>query len=123
MSTAELEAMNTVELQVETRWETVCDSADLLPNLGVRALVAGAQVALYRVQGVIYAISAIDPFTKAAVLSRGIVGDLGGRVVVASPLYKQHFDLATGVCVEDQAVQVQTFAVREVNGKVQLALR
>ena len=52
-----------------------------------------------------YALSNIDPFSGAAVLSRGIVGDLGGVPVVASPMHKQHFDLRTGACVDDPAVR------------------
>jgi nitrite reductase [NAD(P)H], small subunit len=111
--------MNAAELR--EMWVDVCESGDLLPNLGVRALVNDEQVAIYRVQGRLYAISAIDPFSNAAVLSRGIVGDLKGQVVVASPIYKQHFNLATGVCLEDESVQLKTYLVREGAGRIQVA--
>jgi len=111
--------MNAAELR--EIWVDVCESGDLLPNLGVRALVNDEQVAIYRVQGRLYAISAIDPFSNAAVLSRGIVGDLKGQVVVASPIYKQHFNLETGVCLEDESVQLKTYFVREVAGRIQVA--
>lgn len=103
------------------QWLEVCEAADLIPNLGVRALVNKEQVAIFKVQDKLYAISSIDPFTNAAVLSRGIVGDLKGQVVVASPIYKQHFNLATGACLEDETVSVKTYAVREVNGKIEVA--
>ena len=96
----------------ELQWSSVCKLEELSPSIGVRALVNGRQVALFNVKDRLYAIDAIDPFTKTAVLSRGIVGDLKGRVVVASPLYKQHFDLATGECLEDQSVRVNTYPVR-----------
>lgn len=122
MSAAELELITEAEF-TETTWETVCDERELTPNLGVRALVGGNQVALFCVQGKLYAISAIDPFSKAAVLSRGLVGDLRGRVVVASPLYKQHFDLATGHCLEDESVRVETFRVRRIDGKIEVAIQ
>ena len=112
--------MSTAEVVVQGQWLNVCDSADLLPNLGVRALVRGEQVAIYRVLGKLYGISAVDPFSQAAVLSRGIVGDLKGQLVVASPIYKQHFNLLTGACLEDENVRVRTFAVRELDGKVQV---
>jgi nitrite reductase (NADH) small subunit len=111
--------MNAAELR--EIWVDVCESGDLLPNLGVRALVNDEQVAIYRVQGRLYAISAIDPFSNAAVLSRGIVGDLKGQVVAASPIYKQHFNLETGVCLEDESVQLKTYFVREVAGRIQVA--
>lgn len=110
--------MNAEQLQVELSWVKVCSSTDLSPNLGVRALLGKEQVALFRVQGQLYAISAIDPFSKAAVLSRGIVGDVSGQVVVASPIYKQHFNLATGVCLEDPGIMVRAYAVRELDGNV-----
>jgi nitrite reductase (NADH) small subunit len=45
-------------------------------------------------------------------LSRGILGDIDGRLVVASPLYKHHFDLATRACVEDDAVRIPVYAAR-----------
>ncbi len=111
--------MNATELR--EMWVDVCESRDLRPNLGVRALINDEQVAIYRVQGRLYAISAIDPFSNAAVLSRGIVGDLKGQVVVTSPIYKQHFNLATGVCLEDDSVQLKTYLVREVAGRIQVA--
>lgn len=111
--------MNAAESNV--RWVDVCECVDLIPNLGVRALLGGEQVAIYRVQDRLYAISAIDPFSSAAVLSRGIVGDLKGQLVVASPIYKQHFNLITGVCLEDESVRVKTYPVRDSAGRVQVA--
>ncbi len=102
------------------QWQTVCSAKELSPNIGVRALLGGEQVAIFNVQGSYYAISAIDPFTQAAVLARGIVGDIGGQLVVASPIYKQHFVLSTGECIEDDSVRVKTYPVREVNGHIEL---
>ena len=104
---------------VNELWQPLCDAGELSPELGVRALVNDEQIAVFRVNDCLYAISAIDPFTKAAVLSRGLVGDLQGRVVVASPIYKQHFDLETGLCIEDPNVQIKTWSVRENNGKIE----
>lgn len=112
--------MNAEQLQVDSDWVKVCTSAELKPNLGVRALLGKTQIAIFRVQGQLYAVDAIDPFTKAAVISRGIVGDLQGQIVVASPIYKQHFNLATGKCLEDDTVALATYAVRELDGAIQL---
>lgn len=114
--------MNAAELQVEPQWHTLCDASELQPNLGVRALVEGQQIAVFKVQGELYALSAIDPFTQTAVLSRGLVGDLNGHLVVTSPLYKQHFDLRTGQCLEDESVRVATFPVREWQGSIQVVV-
>ena len=101
-------------------WETICQSGDLIPFLGVRALLDDEQVAIFRVQDKLYAVNAIDPFTNAAVLARGIVGDLKGQLVVASPLHKQHFNLETGECLEDENVSIKVYPVREVEGNIEL---
>ena len=115
-------ARHRVETMPSKTWTTVCELDALLPNVGVRALLGDSQVAVFRLSGSdeIFAIDAFDPFSNAPVLSRGIVGDVKGRLVVASPIYKQHFDLTTGQCLEDDSVAVRTFAVRVVDGQVQV---
>jgi nitrite reductase (NADH) small subunit len=92
----------------------VCALNVLQPNRGVAALLPdGTQVAVFRTgEDEVFALSNVDPFSGAAVLSRGIVGDRGGVPVAMSPVYKQAFDLRTGVCVDDPGVSVRTFAVR-----------
>lgn len=96
----------------------VCRLDDIVPDTGVCALVAGEQVAVFRIQERIFAVGNRDPFSGANVLSRGIVGDLGGEVVVASPVYKQHFSLLTGRCLEDDAVRIPVYAARVEEGCV-----
>lgn len=109
--------------KVELNWVPVCSAQDLLPNLGVCAKLGDRQVAIFKLssQGKteLYAIDNHDPFSDANVLSRGIVGDLKGRTVVASPIYKQHFDLATGECLEED-VKIPVYQVREHGGQVEL---
>jgi nitrite reductase (NADH) small subunit len=96
----------------------VCRLDDIVPNTGVCALVNGRQVAVFRLDDdTVYAIDNHDPFSKANVLSRGIVGDLKGEVVVASPVYKQHFSLKSGQCLEDPEVRVAVFRV-QVDGDI-----
>lgn len=102
-------------------WQTVCESSDLLPMVGARALLNGEQIAMFRVRDKLFAIQAVDPFTNAAVLARGIVGSLKDQIVVASPLLKQHFNLETGYCLEDESVSVKTYGIREADGKIELA--
>src|SRR4030095_1658120 len=91
---------------------------EIVPDTGVCALVAGEQVALFRVEDRIYAVGNRDPFSNANVLSRGIVGDLKGELVVASPIYKQHFSLVTGGCVEDPEVRIPVYDARVEDGAV-----
>ncbi len=103
------------------QWTAVCPLDDIAPDSGVCALIGGRQVAVFRVAGDhVYALANHDPFSNANVLSRGITGDIRGELVVASPVYKQHFSLATGQCIEDQTVQVETFAVRINNNVVEV---
>ena len=105
-----------------TQWITVCSLADIQPNTGVCALLNDEQVAIFRVEKSdrLYALSNYDPFSKAYVLSRGILGDRQGIIKVASPIYKQNFNLETGECLDDESVKIPTFPVRVVEGQVQL---
>jgi nitrite reductase (NADH) small subunit len=96
----------------------ICRFDDIVPDTGVCALVEGEQVAVFRVEDEVYAVGNRDPFSNANVLSRGIVGDLKGELVVASPVYKQHFSLKTGRCVEDAAVRIPVYAARVEEGMV-----
>lgn len=105
-------------------WQDVCSSDDLQPDSGVCVLVAGQQVAIfYMVKDVaVYAIGNYDPIGKANVLSRGIIGDVQGEPVVASPLYKQHFSLNTGGCIENEQIVVPVYSVRVHNGRVEIQM-
>jgi nitrite reductase (NADH) small subunit len=97
----------------------VCRYADLVPERGVAALVGDRQVALFRTfDGAVYALGNTDPFSGANVLSRGIVGSRGDVPTVASPMYKQVFDLRDGRCLDDPAVGVASYAVTVVDGMV-----
>jgi assimilatory nitrate reductase catalytic subunit len=97
----------------------VCRLEDIVPNTGVCALVAGRQVAVFRLDDdSVHAVGNQDPFSRANVISRGIVGDLKGELVVASPVYKQHFSLVSGRCIEDAAVQLPVYSAKVEDGFV-----
>lgn len=107
------------------KWIDVCSVDDLQPNSGVCALLEGEQVAIFWMpesDAKVYAVGNYDPFGNANVLSRGLIGDIGGQPVVASPLYKQHYNLQTGVCLEDETVKIPVYAIRIENGSVQVNL-
>ena len=102
-------------------WTAVCPLDAIVPNTGVCALVGGEHVAVFLVaadETRFYAIGNFDPNSGASVLSRGMVGNLGERIVVASPIYKQHFDLATGECLEAPEHSVPSYRTRIEGGKV-----
>lgn len=103
-----------VQLRLTDAWFTVCDLSALLPGRGVAALLPdGSQVAVFTDRtGRLYAIDNRDPFTGAAVLSRGLTGTHQGHPFVASPLLKQRFDLESGRCLDDETVRVTTYEAK-----------
>jgi nitrite reductase (NADH) small subunit len=102
-------------------WTTVCPLDRIVPNTGVCALIEGQQVAIFRIgESEVYAIANYDPFSEAFVLSRGIVGDRNGIPKVASPIYKQNFNLITGQCFDDDSISVTIYPVQVVNGDIQV---
>jgi nitrite reductase (NADH) small subunit len=115
-------AAGTSPVNVTAAWTKVCTLDDILPRTGVCALVRGKQIAIVRPNDSdqLYALSNYDPFSKAFVLSRGIVGDKAGVPKIASPIYKQNFDLRSGQCLDDATVKIPTYQVRVVGGGVEL---
>jgi nitrite reductase (NADH) small subunit len=106
----------------DAAWKPVCALDDILPDTGVCALVGGRQIALVRVGEAdqVYAIDNFDPFSKAFVISRGIVGDRNGVPKIASPIFKQSFSLITGQCLDDATVSIPVYMVRVRDGEVEL---
>ncbi|MBC9131793.1 nitrite reductase small subunit NirD [Frischella sp. Ac48] len=107
------------------QWITICRLDDILPQTGVCALVNQDHVAIFRPynSNELYAISNIDPFAQASVLSRGIIAEHDNELWVASPLKKQRFRLRDGYCLEDAHYSVAHYDVK-VNeaGLVQVKL-
>ncbi|MNV44286.1 Nitrite reductase (NADH) small subunit [compost metagenome] len=104
-------------------WTNVCAVDDIIPDTGVCALVGHRHVAVFRTgDGRFFAIDNVDPKSGASVLARGLLGTLGDRVVVASPMYKNHFDLHTGECLEVPEQSVRTHGVRVDGGRVSVAV-
>ncbi len=106
----------------ENKWVRVCDKSVLLPDTGLCALVGREQVAIFRdrISDNIYAISSVDPIGEANVLSRGLIGSIDEELVVSSPLYKQHFDLKTGECLEQPGLRLKTYAVSILKGQIHI---
>jgi nitrite reductase (NADH) small subunit len=84
-------------------------------------LPGNEQVALFRLaDDDLRAVGNIDPFGRAAVMSRGLVGDRAGEPTVASPLLKQVFSLIDGRCLTDDSVALPVYDVRVKAGLVQV---
>lgn len=103
------------EVAPASGWVRVCRVDDLLVERGAAALIGDRQIALFRTyDGRLYATDQIDPFSGAAIMSRGIVGDRAGAPTVASPMYKQVFDLRTGACLDTQGKDPRSLRVHPV---------
>ncbi|MEV0796681.1 nitrite reductase small subunit NirD [Kribbella sp. NPDC050281] len=101
----------------------VCEYEALLPERGVAALAGELQLAVFRTHGgEVFALGNQDPFSGANVMSRGIVGSRGEVPTVASPMFKQVFDLRTGECLDDPSVSLPVYEVEIVDGQVMVNL-
>lgn len=108
------------------QWFDICNIDDILPSMGRCALFNEQQIAIFRVfdengQEQFFAIDNFCPFSQSNTLSRGLTGSIANKIVVASPIYKQHFELLTGYCIEDTSINVKTYPVRLNGNTVQLA--
>ena len=117
-----------VQLQGSVSWRTLCSRNDLVANSGVVAWFDGQQVALFHLPDTetgeqVFAISNKDPKSGANVIGRGLIGQLKGDLVIASPLYKQHFRLADGSCLEYPEQSLQVWPVRLNGDALEIAIR
>lgn len=114
--------LTSAPLVSDDHWLPVCALAALAPERGAVALVDGAQVAVFRLaDDTVHAVQQLDPFSGAYVMARGIVGTRGDVPTVASPMYKQVFDLRTGLCLEAvgrEPVNLSTWPVQVTGGMV-----
>ena len=100
-------------------WIDVCHVDRMTIDRGLAALIGGVAVALFRLTGdEVLAIDHVEPFTGAPVLARGIVGSVGDRDVVVSPLHKERFDLRSGECIDVPGTWVRTWDVLVSDGQV-----
>lgn len=116
-------AAPTAAPQRTRRWHRVCRLEDLEPLWGEAALVEGQQIALVRLpDDSVRAVSQWDPFARAHVMARGIVGSSGGRPTLASPIHKQSYDLTTGECLSQEGLRLKAYDVRIRGGAVEVGL-
>jgi nitrite reductase (NADH) small subunit len=113
-------------------WTSVCRLDELTPGRGAAALLGDGpdtvQVAIFRVDAAqgdaaqVLAVGNRDPFSGAYVIARGLTGSRGDAAVVASPMYKQRFDLRTGQCLDDPTVALPVYPVRVQDGLVEVGM-
>lgn len=105
-------------------WHAICAVDDIEPGTGAAALVGQRQIALFRPDGGdrLFALGNFDPFSRAMVLARGLLGDHDGVAFVASPVYKQRFRLDDGRCLDDPERLVPSYPVRISAGRVSVGI-
>lgn len=101
-----------------SEWVKICAVSDLIADAGIPALINGKAIALFYVTEQVYAVSNYDPIGQANVISRGIVGSIKGELVVASPLYKEHYSLITGQCLEQPNAALTVYPTKVENGTI-----
>lgn len=106
------------ETGVSKQWHPICAFDDITPQTGVCALINDRQIAVFRFDDMVFAVDNYDPASAANVISRGIVGDLNGELVVASPIYKHHYNLVTGRCQENPDHSIAAYPVRVTNNQI-----
>lgn len=104
-------------------WVSICPYDRILAGRGVTALVGDVQVAIFRTRaGELFAVGNFDPFSRAYVIARGLIGSHGGIATVASPMYKHAFNLQNGQCLSDESVALPVYAIRlSENGIVEVS--
>ncbi|MGB3773311.1 MAG: nitrite reductase small subunit NirD [Rhodococcus sp. (in: high G+C Gram-positive bacteria)] len=104
-------------------WVDAIALSSLTIGRGVAVLLpSGEQVALFRVSDDgLFAVGNVDPYGRAAVVSRGLVGDRAGEPTVASPLLKQVFSLVDGRCLDDPNATLGSYDVAVVDGMVSVS--
>ncbi len=118
--------MSEVQSMNSPRWQAVCTRQDLVANSGVVALVEGRQIAIFYLPELerhpLYAIANHDPKSGANVIGRGLVGRVRGQLIVAAPLYKQHFRLEDGRCLENPEQRLDVWPARFSGDRVEIGL-
>ncbi|GAA1821799.1 nitrite reductase small subunit NirD [Nesterenkonia flava] len=105
----------------ESRWRQICPLGELEPMWGEAALVGSTQIALVRLpDDRLFAVDHFDPYAKANVMARGIVGSRQGRPTLASPIHKQVYDLETGECLSEEGLRLRTYPVRVVRDHIEI---
>lgn len=102
----------------ENEFVDVCAVDDIRPNRGRVVCVAGERVAVFRHEGGVSAVS------NVCVHQNGPLGE--GRIVngcIVCPWHGYEYDPASGRAPAPFTERVPTFAVRVVNGRVQVGMR
>jgi NAD(P)H-dependent nitrite reductase small subunit len=108
-------------------WVEVGSTENFATNVGTPILYGDSQLAVFNneVRGEWYCTQNMCPHKQAFVLSQGLTGssaEHGNKPYVACPLHKKQFDLKTGEGLNDDELNILTFAVKLEGNKVMVEL-
>jgi nitrite reductase (NADH) small subunit len=103
-------------------WKEVCLKADIPEDGGACVWVEGQQIAIFNFDrlGQWYATQNLCPHKQQMALSRGMIGTAGTEPKVACPFHKKTFSLKSGECLSGDDYKIQTYEIKEENGKIYL---
>lgn len=103
-------------------WTHICSLASLPHNAGIAAWLGTRPVAIFNLgERGLFALDNREPGSGVSLLARGQLCELDGELYVCSPLYKQHFHLLSGECLEEPGLKAEPLAIKHEHGAVWLA--
>lgn len=115
-----------MEILTEIDWVLACYTADVPANGGACVKIDDEQIAVFNFsrRGEWYATQNLCPHKQQMVLSRGMIGSTGEDCTpkVACPFHKKTFSLISGECLSDDDLEIKTYPVQVVDGRVYIGL-
>lgn len=124
-----MENTSPIDKNIHTRqdikeWYKVATVKDFPADGGAAVLYHGKQIAVFHFadRGEWYASQNMCPHKLEMVLSRGLIGDVGGEPKVSCPFHKRNFSLHTGKCLNDDSYQIEIYPVKVVEDFVYIGI-
>ncbi len=101
-------------------WTMACYADDVPENGGACVKIGDEQIAIFHFarRSEWYATQNLCPHRQQMALSRGMIGSQNGEPKVACPFHKKTFSLQTGECLSGDECSINTYPIKEENGKV-----
>lgn len=96
-----------------SHWIKVAKTEDVPTNTGLSVEAEGHSIALYKVDGKVYAIDGVCPHAGGALAE----GSLNGCLAMC-PWHGWEFDVRTGKCDFNSEIAVKTYPTKEEKGEV-----
>lgn len=94
-------------------WINVAKSKDIPANTGLAVEAHGRTIALYKVDGQVYAIAGLCPHAGGPIAEVSLNGCLA-----MCPWHGWEFNVKTGICDFNSDITTKTFPVKEEKGEI-----